>query len=103
MLQGGVLMSVAYDGNGPFRGLAPHANMTYMQRQRQRAAALASGGEKSFIGGGASMIGKALRSGVRSWHVHVAHCSQAQRIVFCVPPGHLSQIITIRSCLLHSF
>jgi hypothetical protein len=69
VLQGCVLMSVAYDGNGPFRGLASQANMTYMQRQRQRAAALAGGGDKSLIGGRASMIGKALRSGVRCLHL----------------------------------
>jgi hypothetical protein len=43
--------------------------MTYMQRQRQRAAALAGGGDKSLIGGRASMIGKALRSGVRCLHL----------------------------------
>jgi hypothetical protein len=72
-------MSVAYDGNGPFRGLAPQVNMTYMQRQRQRAASLASGGDKLLMGGGASIIGKALRSGVRSWYLHL-RCSQVQAL-----------------------
>lgn len=57
-------MSMAYDGYGPFRGLGLQPNMTYLQRQRLRAAALASGGDKSLIGGSASIIGKALRSGV---------------------------------------
>ena len=64
-------MSVAYDGYGPFRGLAQQPNMTYIQRQRQRAAALASGSDNPLIEGSASIISKALRSGVSSisWHM----------------------------------
>lgn len=92
-------MSVAYDGNGPFRGLAPQGYMTYMQRQRQRAAALATGGDKSSMGGSASMIGKALRSGVRSEHLHLADCFRAQCV--CVSSSFLgvfSNFLALWSC-----
>jgi hypothetical protein len=73
LVVGCVLLSVVYEGYGPFRGLGPQPNLTYMQRQRQRAAALASGagaggpGGTGVVGGVDEvglMIGSALRGGL---------------------------------------